>query len=311
MPIRPGGASHRAPERERALAERCCPASRRGHRAREAHRLSQSAQARKEIADPTPVKERGWQDALEAVYPLKSTFRDSRTATSRTSTRGRSSPLRIRNLELVATTFATARESAPIRSTSASPPRLRVGSPVCRRPGQLPRGPNRPSAVTSSSPHRARLLQADHQPHTTSGSTRACFSAGGHVEYGQETRTSAHASDDRRIHVDYVPHRPDRRRRTRAAQKAAAAAKEASNAPICCPESTSCNLTKAPWDSVNQGHERHTASPLGHDGRTDESQQSADRGTAVAKLKGAFMGSGTATAEATFRRTVRPDFDIA
>ena len=28
-------------------------------------------QARKEIADPTPVKERGWQDALEAIYPLK------------------------------------------------------------------------------------------------------------------------------------------------------------------------------------------------------------------------------------------------
>src|SRR5215475_1358384 len=28
-------------------------------------------QARKEINDPTPVKERGWQDALEAIYPLK------------------------------------------------------------------------------------------------------------------------------------------------------------------------------------------------------------------------------------------------
>jgi hypothetical protein len=28
-------------------------------------------QARKEINDPTPVKERGWQDALQAVYPLK------------------------------------------------------------------------------------------------------------------------------------------------------------------------------------------------------------------------------------------------
>jgi uncharacterized protein involved in outer membrane biogenesis len=26
-------------------------------------------QARKEIDDPAPVKERGWQEALEAVYP--------------------------------------------------------------------------------------------------------------------------------------------------------------------------------------------------------------------------------------------------
>src|SRR5262249_19185738 len=29
------------------------------------------AQMRKEISDPVPLKERGWQEAIEAIYPLK------------------------------------------------------------------------------------------------------------------------------------------------------------------------------------------------------------------------------------------------
>jgi len=96
-------------------------------------------QARKEIADPTPVKEARLQDALEAVYPLKIDHFEIRDGDITYVDQGPFKPLRIRNSELVATNIPQPQGSAPIRPTSASPSRLRAGR-LCRRPGQLPRG---------------------------------------------------------------------------------------------------------------------------------------------------------------------------
>jgi len=60
-------------------------------------------QARKEIADPTPVRERGWQEALEAVYPLKINHFEIRDGEVTYADQGPFKPLRIRELDLVAT----------------------------------------------------------------------------------------------------------------------------------------------------------------------------------------------------------------
>src|SRR5437870_8251349 len=56
------------------------------------------AQAREEIADPTPAEERGWQDAVEAIYPLKINHFRIRQADATYVDQGPFKPLRIRNL---------------------------------------------------------------------------------------------------------------------------------------------------------------------------------------------------------------------
>jgi hypothetical protein len=60
------------------------------------------AHARQEIADPTPVKDKGWQEALQAIYPLKiNELRISRGDVTYKD-QGPFEPLRIQDLELEA-----------------------------------------------------------------------------------------------------------------------------------------------------------------------------------------------------------------
>lgn len=85
-------------KRERALASPLVGAPRRRRRARTTTVYLNLPQARKEITDPTPVKERGWRDALETIYPLKInhfeirggdiTYERSREAPQKSVTRG-------------------------------------------------------------------------------------------------------------------------------------------------------------------------------------------------------------------------------
>jgi len=66
-------------------------------------------QASKEISDPTPIKERGWQDALEAVYPLKINHFEIRDGDVTYVDQGPFKPLRLRDLDLVATNIRNVR----------------------------------------------------------------------------------------------------------------------------------------------------------------------------------------------------------
>lgn len=67
------------------------------------------AQVQREIADPTPVKQRGWQEALQAVYPLKINHLEIRSGDVTYVDRGPFAPLRIRDLDLVATNIRNVR----------------------------------------------------------------------------------------------------------------------------------------------------------------------------------------------------------
>ena len=60
------------------------------------------AQARKEIADPTPVKDKGWQDALQAIYPLKINKLQISRGDVTYQDRGPFKPLHVQDLEVEA-----------------------------------------------------------------------------------------------------------------------------------------------------------------------------------------------------------------
>jgi hypothetical protein len=66
-------------------------------------------QLRKEIADPTPVKDRGWQEALEAIYPLKMNHFRIREGDITYQDQGPFKPLHIRNVNFDATNVRNVR----------------------------------------------------------------------------------------------------------------------------------------------------------------------------------------------------------
>src|SRR5438094_1253004 len=58
-------------------------------------------QAKKEIDDPTPVRERGWQDAIEAIYPLKVNHVETQQGDVTDVDQGPFETLHIRSLNLL------------------------------------------------------------------------------------------------------------------------------------------------------------------------------------------------------------------
>src|SRR5262249_51161977 len=135
----------------------------------------------------------------------------------------------------------------------------------------------------------------------------------GRLEYGADTRTVvlARAAVDG-IQIDYVHTAPTAGAERETRQKAAEAAKQASNAPDLIVRINELRLTKSTVGFVNKAttpsYRIFLADTNGT--LTNLSNQQIE-GTAGAKVTGAFMGSGRATAEATFRPDKSgPSFDI-
>jgi hypothetical protein len=68
-------------------------------------------QAKKEIEDPTPIEQRGWQRALEAIYPLKVNEFKVVKADITYVDQGPFEPLRVRELDFVATNIRNVRST--------------------------------------------------------------------------------------------------------------------------------------------------------------------------------------------------------
>jgi hypothetical protein len=271
-------------------------------------------QARKEIADPTPVKERGWQDALEAIYPLKINHFEILGGDITYVDDGPFKPLRVRNLDVVATNIRNRQSKRPYPSD------VRFEAQVFES-GRLS-AEGQANFLTEPNPTfrgdvELASIELDYfKPISNRYNLwvdKGRLSAAGHVEYGQETRTvilSRAAVDG--IQVDYVHTAPTAgaERETRA--KAASAAKEASNAPDLLVRISELRLTKSTVGFVNKAtNPSYRVFLADTDGTLTNLSNQQVEGTAVAKLKGAFMGSGTATADATFKTDkAGPSFDI-
>lgn len=271
-------------------------------------------QAKKEIADPTPVKERGWQDALEAIYPLKINHFEIRDGDITYVDDGPFKPLRVRKLVVVATNIRNRQSKRPYPSDVRFEAQVfESGRLAAEGQANFLAEPN----PTFRGDIELTSIQLDYfKPITNRYNLwvdKGILSAAGHVEYGQETRTvvlSRAAVDG--IQIDYVHTAPTAaaERETRAA--AANAAKQASNAPDLLVRIGELHLTKSTVGFVNKATTPSYRVFLADtDGTLTNLSNQQVEGAAVAKLKGAFMGSGTATADATFKTDkTGPSFDI-
>ena len=271
-------------------------------------------QARKEITDPTPVKERGWQEALEAIYPLKINHFEIRQGEVTYVDQGPFKPLRIRDLNLVATNIRNRPRKRPYPSDVRFSA-LVFDSGRVSADGQA-NFLAEPNPTFRGDVELANIELDYFKPITNRFNLwvdKGVLSAHGAVEYGLEARTVSltRATIDG-IQVDYVHTAPTAIAEREQRGKVASAAKEASNAPDLLVRINELQLTRSTVGFVNKATTPSYRVFLSNtDGTLTNLSNHETEGTAAAKLKGAFMGSGTATAEATFKAEKSgPAFDI-
>ena len=271
-------------------------------------------QVRKEMNDPTPVKDRGWQDALQAIYPLEINHFEIRQGDVTYVDQGPFKPLRVRDINLVATDI----RNRPRKRPYPSPVRFSAlvfesGKVTADGQANFLAEPN----PTFRGDVELAAIELDYfKPITNRYNLwvdKGVLSANGHVEYGQDARTVSltHASIDG-IQVDYVHTGPTAAAEREQREKAASAAKQTSNAPDLFLKINELRLSRSTVGFVNKATTpAYRVFIANTDGSLTNLSNHALEGTAAAKLKGAFMGSGTATAEGTFKAEKSgPVFDI-
>ena len=271
-------------------------------------------QVRKEMNDPTPVKDRGWQDALQAIYPLEINHFEIRQGDVTYVDQGPFKPLRVRDINLVATDI----RNRPRKRPYPSPVRFSAlvfesGKVTADGQANFLAEPN----PTFRGDVELAAIELDYfKPITNRYNLwvdKGVLSANGHVEYGQDARTVSltHASIDG-IQVDYVHTGPTAAAEREQREKAASAAKQTSNAPDLFLKINELRFSRSTVGFVNKATTpAYRVFIADTDGSLTNLSNHALEGTAAAKLKGAFMGSGTATAEGTFKAEKSgPVFDI-
>jgi hypothetical protein len=273
-------------------------------------------QARKEITDRVPVKERGWQEALEAVYPLKINHFEIRDGNVTYVDQGPFKPLHLSDLDLVATNIRNVRSKkrtypSDVRFSARVFDAGRVGAE-----GQADFMAE-PTPTFRGRVDLAGIELGYFKPITNRYNLvvdKGVVSASGEVEYGQEVRTvELKSAMLEGVHVEYV-HSPRTAgaERERAGQ-AKTAAKKVNNAPDVLVRIGELHLVNSTLGFVNKAKTpayRIFVEDL--NGFLANLSNHETQGPAVAKVTGKFMGTGTAAAEARFEAEKSgPAFDVA
>lgn len=274
------------------------------------------AQARKEIADPTPTRERGWQDALEAIYPLKINQFRVKDGDLTYVDEGPFKPLRVRSLNIVATNI---RNVASGDRVYPSP--VRVDGTVFEK-GHMSADGRADFLAKPTPTFRGNVALQDieldyFKPITNRYNLtvdKGLLSANGVFESGPSVKTvelrQVTVSD---VRVDYVHTLVTARTEQRRRGEAAEAVKAVNNAPGVLYKIDELRIVKGTFGYVNKAVSPPYRVFLSDTEMTlNNLSNHASHGPARAHLKGKFMGTGTAITDATFRaETAGPAFDLS
>ncbi len=273
------------------------------------------AQARKEIADPTPVKERGWQEALEAIYPLKINEFRAREGDITYEDQGPFKPLRLRHLNFVATNIRNVKSKDRVY-----PSEFHVEAAVFDS-GRV-QADGRADFLAESNPTfigRAVLerIELDYfKPITNRYNVtvdKGLLSADGEFEFGSQVRRlELQEASLEGVRIDYI-----HTARTAGAEQARVsqvghAAKAATNAPDLLIKIGHLRIAKSTFGFTNKA----TAPPYrvfitDTDAILTNLTNQKSEGTATLKLQGKFMGTGPAVLDAKVRAEKSgPAFDV-
>jgi Domain of Unknown Function (DUF748) len=269
----------------------------------------------RELEDPTPVKERGWQEALQAIYALKiNEFRIRNGSLTYVDT-GQARPLSVSHIEAVVNDVRNVR-SAP----DVYPSPIRVEARVFEH-GRLEVEGRAdflrvPYAGVKGHIALERIALDDFRPIAARyGFTVAAgrFGGRGNVEYGPEVAIL----DLEEVRVDGLKGDYAYRKRTaepvkKAARTSVKTAREVANKPDVLLKVRRLSVNGATLGFVNeQVTPRYRIFLADTNLVVENFTNQRTEGTATARLTGRFMGSGATSVGATFRpEREGPDFDV-
>jgi Domain of Unknown Function (DUF748) len=271
---------------------------------------------RKEAADPDPVTKKGWQEAFQAIYPLKINELEIVDGEITYVDKGPFEPLKVTRVNLQADNIRNIRSRA-----RDYPSPVRLNAVVFDR-GKVQLDGH---ADFLAEPHlgiQAKVVLEDialdyFKPITNRYNvtvSRGVLSANGLVEYAPTIKVlDLESATVRNIRVEYI-HTPSKKG---VVQEATATtvqkAQQVSNEPGVLLRAKELKVTDSTVGFVNRAVTPPYRVFLSDVNLTVSNfSNQAVEGRTVAKLTGKFMGSGRTVAEATFRPDKKgPDLDLA
>jgi hypothetical protein len=267
-----------------------------------------------EAKDPTPVKERGWQEALRAVYPLEmNLFRVHNGAVTYLE-RGGTKPLELKGIRV------DARNIRNVRSRDREyPSSVRVETSIFDDGHAILDGRAdfmaEPHVTFKGDAKLERIVLDYFAPILERYNVRirgGTLSAEGNVEYGRDFQTLALKTVEvAGLDADYDYRETAPKPEKAVAERTKEKAGEVANAPDTMVRAESIHVT----GSV--GMINHSVSPAYRvfvsdvDLSVKSFSNQFSQGPATARMSGQFMGSGKTVVAATFRPEDKgPDFDL-
>jgi hypothetical protein len=273
------------------------------------------AHLRREAADEVPVEQRGWQDAVRALYPFEINRFEIRDGQVTYVDQGPFKPLRLTNLQFVATNVRNIESRDRVY-----PSTLRAEAVVFDRGKLLVDG----NADFLAEPHlgvlaKIRLDEIEldyfapilkrYRVHVRGGEV----SVAGDAEYGPVMK-AVHIEEAtvRGASIDYTHVAPAAGAEKRAVRTAARTAEDVANRPELEFKVDRLRVVGGEFGLVNEAaNPRYRVFLTKTDLKLENLSNHFTDGPARVQLAGAFMGSGTTKATGTFRSDLNgPDFDL-
>jgi hypothetical protein len=267
-----------------------------------------------EARDPTPVHEHGWQEALQAIYPLKMNLLRVTNATVTYLDRGGTRPLELEHL------FIEVHNIRNVRSADREYPSTVYAETSVFEQGRIVLDGRADFLavphVTFKGDARLEHIALDYFAPVLEryhvAIRQGVLAAAGSVEYGRDFQT-AHLKTLQvsGLEADYVYRAAAPKPERAVAEETKDKAVEVSNAPDTLLRADAVSVTGT-LGFVNQSAQPAYRVFLSNlDLAVSNFSNHFSEGPATARLTGRFMGSGATKAEATFRpENNGPDFDL-
>ncbi len=272
-------------------------------------------QAKKEVEDKTPVSERGWQDALEEIYPLKVNQFRVRDADITYVDEGPFKPLRLSRVNFRAGNIRNVHSKERIYPSEIHLEGKVFDSGTVQVDGH---------ADFMAEPHAGieanfslKQVELDYfkpiilRYHVSV--RKGTMATDGHFEYAPTIKVA----DLRHVTIQGVQVEYVHRAETEASEKQVAktvvrSAKKLSNNPEVLVRVNKVSILKSTFGFVNGATDPEYRLFLADaDVRLDNLSNQSKDGTAVGRLKGKFMGSGDTLADVAFRPKAKsPDVNL-
>jgi hypothetical protein len=273
-------------------------------------------QMRSEAADEVPVQERGWQEAIEAVFPLKINRLYVVDGNVTYEDEGPFRPLHITQLQVRAGNIRNIRSPEHVYPSDIHLEATVFDSGKIALDGH---------ANFLAEPHigiQAQLtlerIDLDYFKPIAGRYNVAvqhgALSGTGTIEYAPHTKVvHLQQATIEGLRLDYIHKAQTAVAEKQVAEKVAQTAQEVNNAPGILLRADQLSIVKSTMGFINKAvNPNYRVFMNVNEFRLTNLSNHFSEGPAVAKLTGKFMGSGTTVVNATFRpETKGPDFDLA